>query len=832
MRCLLTAFLSLFLTGSAARADGVDYLRDVKPLLARHCYFCHGVKNHKADLRVDTGVAIRKGGKGGPIVVPGKSQDSLLMLAVEGAEGMTRMPYKKPPLPPKEVAILKAWIDAGARTPADEKPDDGNYAAAHWAFVPPVRPALPPVKDARWVRNPIDRFILARLEREGMAPSPEADRVTLIRRLSLDLLGLPPSLAEIDAFASDPRPDAYERLVDRLLQSPHYGERWGRHWLDLARYADSNGYSIDGPREIWKYREWVINALNQDMPFQQFVIEQMAGDMLPHATTDQRVATGFHRNTQINQEGGIDLEQFRVEAVADRANTVGVVFLGLTLGCARCHDHKFDPITQKEYYQLFSFLNNQDEPTLALANATLAARGEAIQAKIRKLADEAIDQQGLWLKSLSDEQRSQINREIQVILNLGYEQRDRKQKQTLLAFFKKREPAVYASLKTLNELEQSMPKYPTTMVLRERPKGRETYVHINGDFTRHGERVGPGVPAVLQPLTGVNNPNRLDLARWLVAPNNPLTARVTVNRIWQRYFGKGLVETENDFGTQGSLPTHPELLDWLATEFVSPAPSPGELKSTQPPDGVKGWSLKALHRLIVTSATYRQSSRQRADQEKVDPYNRLLGRQSRLRLEAEVIRDEGLAASGLLNRTIGGPSVYPPQPAGVFRFTQVPREWKASTGGDRYRRGLYTYFWRAAPHPALMVFDAPDAAGSCTRRVRSNTPLQALTLLNDEAFLEFARALAGRVLNEAPAGQAAQLGYLFRLCLARPPRAAECQRLLSFLDQELQEYRQAPADARALLFAQLPPEMDVPRLAAWTAVARVVLNLDEFVTRE
>ena len=810
-----TLLVGLYLTAGAAAADPADYLRDVKPLLARNCVSCHGAKNHKGGLRLDTAAAMRKGGRSGPAVVAGNSRESLLIGALEGSPGVTPMPYRRPPLAPDQIALVKAWIDSGALAPADEKPDEGTDAGRHWAFLPPRRSPPPPVKNAQGVRNPIDQFIWARLDTEGVAPSAEADRVTLIRRLSLDLLGLPPTVEEVDAFVADPCPDAYERLVDRLLASPHYGERWARHWLDLARYADSNGYSIDGPREIWKYRDWVIGALNRDLPFDQFTIEQIAGDMLPGATTEQKVATGFHRNTQINQEGGIDPEQFRVEAVADRVATTGVVFLGLTLGCARCHDHKFDPITQKEYYQLFAFFNNQDEPTLTLASPAVAAQAEAIQAEIHKGAEEYTTRQDAWLKGLTDEQRAQIPRNIQVISNLGYEQRDRKQRQTLLSFFKAREPSLYARLQSLEDLEKRRPRFPTTMVLRERTKPRETAIHIQGDFTRPGERVTPGVPAILPPLEGVPQPSRLDLARWLVDRRNPLTARVTVNRFWERFFGKGLVETENDFGTQGSPPTHPELLDWLACEFME-----------------RGWSVKAIHRLIVTSATYRQSSHARSDLAKRDTDNRLLARQNRLRLEAEVIRDEGLAAAGLLNRRVGGPSVFPPQPDGVFRFTQVPREWKADTGGDRYRRGLYTYFWRAAPHPALTVFDAPDATGTCTRRVRSNTPLQALTLLNDEAFVEFAQALGERVLREGPGDDGRRLEYLFRLCLCRAPGPVERQRLERLLYQQDAEFRQAPEAAQALLSPRLPVPADVPRLAAWTAVARVLLNLDEFITRE
>jgi hypothetical protein len=665
------------------------------------------------------------------------------------------MPAKGPRLSEAEIALLKAWIDQGAKAAAENAavattiPDTGL-----WSLRPVKRQPLPAVKHAAWVRNSIDAFILARLEQDGLAPSPEADRATLLRRLSLDLTGLPPTLAELETFLQDARPDAYERQVDRLLASPHYGERWGRHWLDLARYADSNGYSIDSPRSMWPYRDWVVNAFNRDLPFDRFTIEQLAGDLLPNATVEQKVATGFHRNTQINEEGGIDKEQFRVESVVDRVNTTGSVWLGLTVGCCQCHDHKFDPLTQREYYQFFAFLNSQDEPTLTVGPANPSAPP------------------------------------------VGRGRRGGGSGGT------------------------------TTLVLEERKTPRETHILLGGDFTRPGKRAMPGTPAVLPPLpkhSEPGDPNRLDLARWLVAPENPLTARVEVNRVWAHYFGLGLVETENDFGTQGTPPSHPELLDWLASEFME-----------------QGWSLKALHRRIVTSAAYRQTSAARRDLETIDPRNRLLGRQSRLRLEAELVRDAALAASGLLDQRIGGPSVFPPQPEGVGQFTQVRRRWVPSEGPDRYRRGMYTFFWRAAPHPALMAFDGPDAGTTCTRRNRSNTPLQALTLLNDAGFSEYAYGLAARVLRERATGPAEQVRQTFRVCLSREPTAAEARRLAAFLTRQRAHYAANPAEATQLLGGGGPAgkllaeqtEGAAEHKSALVLLARVLLNLDEFITRE
>ncbi|MSU48384.1 MAG: DUF1553 domain-containing protein [Opitutus sp.] len=796
------------LLGGVGPALAVDYVKDVKPLLAATCYKCHGATQQKGGLRVDTAAFMFEGGDTGPSLKRGASGASLLLKVVRGEhEEIARMPYKKPPLTQAQIALLATWIDEGAAAPANEEPGSSR----HWAFVPPSRPAVPKIDKSQFeIRHPIDAFIRARLQRENLQPSPEADRVTLIRRLSLDLVGLPPTIAEVDAFVQDRSPGAYEQLVDRLLASPHYGERWGRWWLDAARYADSNGYSIDAPRQIWKYRDWVIDALNRDLPFDQFTIEQIAGDMLPGATLAQKVATGFHRNTQINQEGGIDKEQFRLDSIIDRVSTTGTVWLGLTVGCTQCHDHKFDPLLQREFYGLLAFFNNADEPELSLATpeeAKAIAEADARTAayyEALKAGDPAVWERMLaWERSLTPEQRQRQSESVRGSFDRAFEKRSADQKQLVLTAFIEQAAENEAHQTELNKIRAVRPSVPSAMVISERDQPRRSYLFMKGDFTRDGGEVEPMVPAVLHPLkrepagaTG-DRPNRLDLARWLVDPANPLTARVTVNRVWQQYFGRGIVETENDFGTQGLPPTHPELLDWLATEFVE-----------------RGWSLKALHRQIVTSATYRQSSLARRELSEVDAGNRLFARQSRLRLEAEIVRDVALAASGLLNPRIGGPGVFPPQPEGVYAFTQIKREWKPDTGGDRHRRGMYTFFFRAAAHPALNVFDAPDAYAACTRRLRSNTPLQALTLLNDQAFHECAEGLARRVLSEGPPGEADRLEYAFRLGLSRRPEAEEARAL------------------RDLLHRRLASSGETHPLAAWTAVARVVLNLDEMITRE
>jgi hypothetical protein len=804
-------------------ATAPEYSRDVKPLLAKNCTSCHGPDKQRASMRLDSAAAIRKGSNSGPVIVPRDSAASLLIKAVSGADKVAAMPPKGPRLTADEIALLRKWIDAGATAPADETV--ATSATNHWAFQPVVRRQPPSVKDTASVRNAIDRFIVARLEREGTHTSPEADRITLLRRVSLDLTGLPPSPGEVADFLADRSADAYEKAVDRLLASPQYGERRARHWLDLARYADSNGYSIDAPRSIWKYRDWVIDAFNKNLPFDRFITDQLAGDLLPGATQDDRIATGFHRNTPLNQEGGIDVEQFRVEAVVDRVNTTGSVFLGLTVGCCQCHDHKFDPLSQREYYQLFAFFNNSDDPTVELGTpeqikkrARLRAEITKVEKRLHTLDHATAAKLEKWEGSLSPESRAMLPAAIQHILTIAVNGREPDQEEALLTAYRRTDEVSHAVAglgqplpfnaaahafaldarmtmeQRLSTLRRELPDVPTTLVVNERESPRTTNVMLGGDFLRKGALVSSGTPAVLPPLKAKPSPDRLDLARWLADPANPLTARVAVNRFWQDYFGIGLVETDNDFGTRGTPPSHPELLDWLASEFVRTR-----------------WDVKSMQRLIVTSATYRQSSHARPDLATLDPRNRLLGRQSRLRLDAEVVRDVVLAASGLLNPRVGGPSVFPPQPAGVYAFTQVPRTWKVSTGRDRYRRGMYTWFWRSAPHPGLTIFDAPDASTACTRRNRSNTPLQALTLLNDQGFYELAQGLASRVLKDGGPDDAGRIDYAFHLCLARAPKPAETETLTRLLQQAGAGHD--PHDA-------------------WTAVARVLLNLDEFITRE
>ncbi|HJZ59124.1 MAG TPA: DUF1553 domain-containing protein [Gemmataceae bacterium] len=764
----------------------VNFDTDIKPILTAHCIKCHGPEKQKGGLRLDTRKDALEGGNSGAVIVPGKSAESRLIHLTAGVDPDTKMPPDGPVLKPEEVGKLRAWIDQGADYgTAAGGTIAGAVKSSHWAFQPIKRPDVPvnhEAKPSALIRNPIDSFILARLEKGGLAPSPEADRATLIRRVYLDLTGLPPTPAEVDAFLADRSPDAYEKVVDRLLASPHYGERWGRHWLDAARYADSDGYEKDTGRPFaWRYRDWVINALNADLPFDRFTIEQLAGDLLPNAATEQKIATGFHRNTLTNKEGGVDQEEFRVAACIDRVSTTGKVWLGLTVGCAQCHDHKYDPISQREFYQLFAFFNSDREVDLA---APLPGEAEKL-----KKEQAAFDAEKAKLQAAIDEAKAKNAPEAEV---------------------KKRETALANHLK-------KAPSPSKAMTLAAGPT-RPTHVMIRGDFLRKGVEVKPGTPAVLPAMRGTGT--RLDLAKWLVSPENPLTARVAVNWIWSKYFGRGIVSTPEDFGTQGDRPSHPELLDWLASEFEDPAHG--------------NWSMKKLHRLIVTSATYRQASSARPESLKRDPLNVLLARQSRLRLEAEIVRDNALAASGLLNPAVGGPSIRPPQPPGISELTYAnSAKWVETTGPDRYKRGMYIWFQRTSPYPMLMTFDTPDSNVCVVRRERSNTPLQALTLLNDAVFVESAQALAMRVLTEKKgAPDADRVVYAMRLCVGRPVSDAERDRLLALLGEFRKLTAKDPAGAAKLLGTHKPDGVPAAEAAAWVALARALLNLDEFVTRE
>lgn len=775
----------LALMGTGTAAGPLRFNRDIRPILSNACFQCHGPDDKKREggLRLDLregAAAVLKSGVAA--IVPGDPDHSGLLERITSHDPDEIMPpseSKKPPLTEKETATLRQWIAEGA-----------TYES-HWAFMPLSEAPPPSVENTEWVRNPIDCFILSRLEQESLPPSPEANRPTLLRRISLDLTGLLPTPEELSAFLADSAPDAYEKAVDRLLASPHYGERWGRHWLDQARYADSNGYSIDGERVMWPYRDWVIHALNTDEPFDRFTMDQLAGDLLPNPTKAQLAATAFHRNTVINDEGGVDAGQVRVETTMDRASTTGAVWLGLTVACAQCHTHKYDPITHRDYYGFYAFFNTAQDsnnigPTVDIA------RGELLPGFFKP-------EEPLEVKASSAPDTGTGNN------NDG------------------------GKPKTASRSKpQADPRAAALMIMREQPQPRDTFLLTRGDFTRPDTAAGALLPAVLPAVAPAmdkgSGPDsrltRLDLAKWLTDPRNPLTPRVTVNRVWMRYFGRGLVETEEDFGAQGSPPTHPELLDWLARRFIR-----------------DGWSMKKLHRLIVTSAAYRQESEGRQDLREKDPRNLLLGRQERLRVEAETVRDAGLCASGLLNPALGGPSVRPPQPDGVYSFTQRAKKWETSAGAERYRRGLYTFLYRSAPYPLFSTFDAPDFSTVCTRRPRSDTPLQSLTLANDPAFLEMAAKLAARMATAAPGEFAAtldaRLRHGFILTVSRGPSAGELTTLRAYTAGARDDFTADEPAARSMA-RDFPadPVLAPAEAAALTCAARVLLNTDNFITRE
>lgn len=1012
-----------------AAQPGVDFTKDIQPIFEKSCYSCHGAKLQSGGLRLDSKkVAYSK-------IEPGKPAGSMLYRRLTGADGQPRMPLGSKPLDQSKLAAIRDWIEQGAVWPDGNEADSAS-SKKHWAFIPPQRPAPPNGTSP----NPIDRFIMAGLEKEHLKQRPEANRSTLLRRLSLDLIGLPPTIAEVDAFFNDKSAKAYEKQVDRLLQSPHYGERWGRVWLDAARYADSNGYEKDKPRDVWFYRDWVINSLNRDLPYNQFIIEQLAGDLLPNPTQDQIVATGFLRNSMVNEEGGVDPEQFRMEAMFDRMDAVGKAMLGVTIQCAQCHNHKFDPLTQEEYYRMFAFLNNTSDGSVSVYTPDEQRKRAAIFARMREVETDLQRQQPDWsarmakwedivklgrpdwivvrpevdsnstmggkflpkpdgallalgsaanhsvkmtvktdvqnitafrlelmtdadlphggpgrssigacaltefsveaapaaspknsakiklvkatadislpVTPLVEEAESKKKRilgpiefaidgkdetawgidagpglrnqprnavfnaaqpisnpggtlltfhlsqkhggssdksdnlnlgrfrlsitttpdaaadplpqAVREILSIPRERRSVAQIHAVFGYWRTTVPEWKDANRQIAQLWREYPEGSSQLVLAARgDDARKTSILARGDFLKPGKPVEPGVPSFLNPLpsTVSNNapPTRLTFARWIVDRRAPTTARAMVNRLWQSYFGTGLVSTAENLGTQCEPPSHPELLDWLAVEFMD-----------------SGWSLKKMHRLIVTSATYRQSSHVTKELLERDPYNRLLARGPRFRVSAEIVRDIALEASGLLNPKVGGPSVFPPAPAFLFvpPASYSPKVWKESEGADRYRRALYTFRYRSVPYPMLQTFDAPNGDSACVRRSQSNTPLQALTTLNEPLFVESARALAMRTLREGGPTDEQRITYAARLCLSRKPTPHEESELLSLLSKETERFsggKLNPWDLAAANPAQPPPlphGATPAQLAAWTAVSRVLLNLDEAITKE
>ena len=829
------AIMPIVLHSGLLAAQGVeqpDFGRTIRPILANHCFACHGpdAAQRQAGLRLDDGSAVNVAAdSGATAIVAGEPDASELIRRIDSSDPDVVMPppEAKKPLTPSEREDLRAWVAAGARYDL------------HWAWSAPRRPVPPTPANTEGVRNPIDLFIRARLDQAGLPPSAEADRATLIRRLSLDLTGLPPMLAEVDAFLADDRDDAYERLVDRLLASPHYGEKMAQDWLDLARYGDTNGYQDDATRSLWPYRDYVINAFNRHLPFDQFTIENLAGDLLPGATREQRVASGFQRNHRYNEEGGADPDEFLVAYAVDRTNTLATVWLGVTFGCAQCHDHKYDPFTQRDYYRLYAFFNSlageigvskqpsppilrlptvEQESQLAALGAELSSLDRLLEAD-RPRVEAAFSE---WLALVPGAPRGDVaDEKIAQTLSKSPAERTAEDQAALREYFCSQVDEAHAALRRRradcqNRLQECEARVPTTLVFEQMTPSRLAYILQRGDFQQPGEQVTPGIPAVFGALDTERPSDRLALARWLMSRENPLTARVLANRLWKQFFGHGLVRTVDDFGSQGEPPTHPELLDWLATELWA-----------------TDWNLQAIQRLIVTSGTYRQSAVVQAETLRLDPANRLLARAPRCRLTAEEIRDSALAASGLLCRRLGGPSVFPYQPDGFYADKTNDWSWPQSGGEDLYRRTLYTFWRRTTPHPALQAFDAPTRENCCPERPRTNTPLQALVTLNDPTFVEAARALAGQSLA-ASSDDAERIVVLWRRVTARTPESAERAALATALERFRQHYAQREAEAGALIQVGASPASDAAppaELAAWTALGNVVLNLDEAVTR-
>jgi mono/diheme cytochrome c family protein len=763
----------LALASYASAQPPVDFNRDIRPILSNKCFACHGPDDGKrqAGLRLDDAkIATRKLESGSIAIVPGKPQASELIRRITSPDDEERMPPTKfgKPLLKEEIAALRKWIEQGA------------HYAMHWSYVKPVRPAPPAAEKPwqNWPRNAIDHFALRAMLAHGLHPSPEADRYALARRAFLDLTGLPPTIEEVDAFVKSDDPNAYEKLVDELMRRPSYGEHWARLWLDLARYADSAGYANDPPRTIWAYRDWVVKAINENKPFDQFTIEQIAGDLLPNPTEEQLIATAFHRNTLTNSEGGTQDEEFRNAAVVDRVNTTMAVWMGTTMACAQCHNHKFDPISQREYFQLFAVLNNtqdadlkDEEPVLAIYN------DEELQRYGELLAGMSV-----WQAFVAVAPNAQLQSQVIWQQAVG----------------------------SLREIKPMT----TVPVLRELAgKRRETRLQYRGNYLDKGPVIEAGLPSLFHSISASGRPDRLTLARCLVDKDNPLTARVVANRYWEMLFGRGIVLTSEDFGSQGEPPTHPQLLDWLAVELMD-----------------SGWDTRALIRTMVTSAVYRQSSQVVGQAAKIDPDNRWLARGPRVRMSAEMVRDQALAASGLLSSKMYGPPVRPPQPnLGLAAAFGGSTDWKTSEGGDRYRRAIYTSWRRSNPYPSMATFDAPNRDVCTVRRTRTNTPLQSLVTLNDPVFVEAAQALARRALQHANAIED-QITYAFRRCLLRSPHETELQTLVKLYNDSharLSGQPDAAVKLSTVPLGKLPPNMNAVDAAAMTVVGNVLLNLDE-----
>jgi hypothetical protein len=832
-RVLALGVLALGFSIDLRAAQPVDFNRDIRPILSENCYQCHGpdANKRKADLRLDTREGLFRKGNEARNLAPGKPEESDLFERIASDDDEIRMP---PPrsghrLSRPQVALVRTWIEQGAEW------------KGHWAYLPLTRPEIPELAKACGpLLNPIDRFIRASLAAQGLSPSPEADRTTLLRRLSFDLTGLPPAPEEIDAFLADTHADAYERLVDRLLASPHYGERMALFWLDLVRYADTTGYHSDNHVDIYLFRDYVIGAFNRNKPFDRFTVEQLAGDLLPAKSEETTIGSGYNRLLQTTQEGGGQAKEYLAKYSADRVRNASTVWLGATMGCAECHDHKFDPFTTKEFYRFAAFFADLKEtavgvqeptrfpsPAQAAALRDIELRRVPLVEVLNRSTPELEAERVAWENSLraspSAPTAKDVPKALLEVVKLEPDKRTAEQAKLLVEHYRTIAPRLEPVRKEIDALQKRRQeiesKVPTSLVsasiaprvMRILPRGNW--------LDESGPVVTPDVPASL-PSLGVRDrrATRLDLARWLTSSENPLVARVAVNRLWKLAFGQGLVATLDDFGSQGVWPTHPELLDWLACEFR---------------DG--GWDVKATLKRMVMSETYRQSSLPRASDSKLDTSNKWLSRQNRFRLDAEMVRDNALAASGLLAPHIGGPSAKPYQPPGYWAFLNFPtRDYVADKGEGLYRRGLYTYWQRTFLHPSLLAFDASSREECVVQRPRSNTPIQALVTLNDPTYVEASRALAARLLREGGSDPGSRLDRACRLMLGRTPRPAEREILLELALKHDEQYRSDPAAARELLGvgeAPVPRGVDPAELAAWTSVSRVLLNLHETITR-